>query len=110
MLEGLGRGMEAEACYRKAIALCPDHGPAHNNLGVVLMARNQAAEAVEAYRRAAALAPDSAEFRYNMGNALRKSGDFDAAIRAYREAITLCARLRRRMAGPRANLSTGKPT
>jgi predicted TPR repeat methyltransferase len=89
VLEGLGKLSEAEACYRKAISLRPDHAPAHNNLGVVLTAQKRAAEAVAVYRRAIELAPDSADFRYNLGNALRKAGEIEEAVAAYREAVAL---------------------
>ena len=43
---------EAEAHYRRAIAIDPGYGPAYVNLGMTLVALNRPEEAIEAYRRA----------------------------------------------------------
>jgi predicted O-linked N-acetylglucosamine transferase (SPINDLY family) len=54
----LERVAEAEAAYRKEVALHPDNGVGWCNLGVTLSETGRMTEAVACYRRAIALEPD----------------------------------------------------
>lgn len=69
----LGRLGQAEQVLRRAIESDQSFVPAWNNLGVVLMERNRAAEASEVFRRAFALdSGRSDEIRENLRLALAK--------------------------------------
>jgi hypothetical protein len=52
-----GRLAEAEASYRRALALDPRQAKAHNNLGAVLHMQGRLDEAIASYRRALELDP-----------------------------------------------------
>jgi tetratricopeptide (TPR) repeat protein len=89
----LGHGqkkyVEAEAAYRKAIALKPDLAVAYNNLGVALYNQGKPVEAEAAFRKAIALKPDFAGAYNNLGIALNNQGKPVEAEAAYRKAIAL---------------------
>src|SRR5204862_5733634 len=61
---------EAEAAYRKALALRPDYAEAHWGLGATLYDRKRPAEAEAAFRKTLALRPDDPKAYYNLGLAL----------------------------------------
>jgi tetratricopeptide (TPR) repeat protein len=85
----LHRPAEAEAVFRKAIALRPGYADAHYNLGVALLGQKMDAEAEAAYRRAIALRPDYAQAFNNLGLALRGQRKLKEAEAAFRRAIAL---------------------
>ncbi|MGR3632411.1 MAG: tetratricopeptide repeat protein [Limimaricola soesokkakensis] len=69
----LGRLGQAERLLRRAVAEDPDFAPAWNNLGVVLMETDRAAEAAESFRRAFALVDGGDDMvRDNLRRALAK--------------------------------------
>ena len=86
-LKELERWDEAEAEYRRAIALKPDYAMAHNNLGVLLKDRGKWDEAEAEYRRAIALKPSYAKPRNNLSDLLKDRGKWDEAEAEYRRAI-----------------------
>ena len=57
VMQDLGRLEEAEAIYKKAIALKPDH-KTHNNLGIVMQELGRLDEAEASYKKAITLKPD----------------------------------------------------
>jgi tetratricopeptide (TPR) repeat protein len=75
---------EAEAAYRKALALQPGWALAHSNLGSVLREQKRPAEAEAACRQALALRPDYALGHNNLGVALldlKRPAEAEAACR-----------------------------
>ena len=88
-LHKAGRLTEAEACYRRMLAVHPGHADAYSNLGVALKNQGKLDEAIAAYCKAICIKPDHVEAHSNLGNVLRDQGKFDEAVAAYREAIRI---------------------
>jgi Flp pilus assembly protein TadD len=91
-----GRLEEAEAHYRRSIAIDPDYGPAYVNLGIALMARGneslqagRPAEAIGHFSRAISAGQRSADLYNNLGIALVRMNREDEAIAAYKESLQL---------------------
>ena len=84
-LQELGRLDEAEASYRKAIALKPEYDEAYNNLGNTLKGLGRIDDAEASFREAIALKPDFAEAHYNLGNTLKESR-LDEAETSYKRS------------------------
>ncbi|CAO3378230.1 tetratricopeptide repeat protein [Azospirillum argentinense] len=82
-----GLAAEAEAAYRRTLALNPRFAEAHNNLGNVLRALGRAEEAVAAYREALACGLDHPLVHYNLASALKAAGDAASAERHFRRAL-----------------------
>lgn len=78
--------VQAEAWYRKAIALRPGFAAAHLNLGNAMRDQDRWAEAVDAYGQAALFQPDSPDAHHALGTALRVVGRLDEAIASYHTA------------------------
>ena len=78
---------EAEAQYRRAIAIDPGYGPAYVNLGMTLVALNRPEEAIEAYRRARELGSADVELDYKLANALLQAGRAAEAVGHFERAI-----------------------
>jgi tetratricopeptide (TPR) repeat protein len=88
-LGAIGRLGEAQAHYRRAIALEPGHPESRNNLGNLLKDQGQLTEAEGQFRRALALRPGYAEAHYNLGNVLLDQSRTEEAVKHYRRAIDL---------------------
>lgn len=82
-----GLAAEAEAAYRRTLALNPRFAEAHNNLGNVLRVLGRAEEAVAAYREALACGLDHPLVHYNLASALKAAGDTALAERHFRRAL-----------------------
>ena len=89
VLEAQGRGDEALAYIRQAIALDPQAPLFRVHLGNVLLSVGHATAAVEAFKSATRMQPTMAEAHYNLGNALRRCGSHDEAINAYQACLQL---------------------
>ena len=63
-LRELGKLDEAEASYRKAIALKPDAAGAHSNLGATLTELGRLDDAAASYRRVIALEPENSSAKH----------------------------------------------
>lgn len=85
----LKRPREAEAAFRRAIALEPAVAAGYNNLGNALRGQKRADDAVPAYRKAIDLAQDYAEAWSNLGTAIQDLGRPDEALAAYETALLL---------------------
>jgi tetratricopeptide (TPR) repeat protein len=81
-----GRYAEAEAFYRKSIALNPT-SPAFTNLGVALESLGRQDEARYCFSKAISLSPTSASAYYNLGRFLYGQDALEDAERAYRLAF-----------------------
>jgi protein O-GlcNAc transferase len=81
---------EAEAAFRKALALDAANGDAANNLGTLVEERGQHGEALALYEHATKTRPNLADAWFNLGNAREKTGDLIGA----RVAISRCHALR----------------
>ena len=80
-LKELGRLDEAEASYRKAIALKPDYIEAHFNLGNTLKKLDKLSEAEESYSHAIDLQPDFVPALMNRWELLFNRGEFETALK-----------------------------
>jgi tetratricopeptide (TPR) repeat protein len=86
---GAGRLPEAEAVYRKIVALWPGIAAAHNNLGIILAQQGKLDEALAQFERAVALEPNFAEAHNNLGNVLQAQSKRDQAALEFERAIAL---------------------
>jgi len=84
-----GELAQAEASFRRVLALDPGSGAAYVNLGVVMMRRKRWDDALAALRKADALAPGQPGVHLNIGLAYYRKSDFHAAIGPFAEALRL---------------------
>ena len=85
MLLRARQNVEAEAEYRTAIRLDPDHIDAYTNLGVLLTALNRNEEAVACFCKAITLRPKHREARRLMALAHCTIGEIDEAVKIFEE-------------------------
>ena len=85
----LGGFADAEACFRKVIAIKPDFADAHNNLGNTLKEQGMFVEAAECYQRAIAINPDHAEAYNGLGVVQLELGRVEEAIESLQRALKL---------------------
>ena len=89
VLRDQGRLAEAEATFRRSLALEPDSALALNNLGIVLQGQGRLAEAEAALRQAVGVKPDHARAHVNLGNVLLDLGRIGEAIEVLERAHAL---------------------
>src|SRR5437899_6055539 len=77
----------AEVLLRQALAADLYHGPAHSNLGTLLLKQGKLYEAAGEYEWAKRLLPGHPDPRMNLALTLEKAGRTDEAIAAYRTAL-----------------------
>jgi Flp pilus assembly protein TadD len=77
----------AEALLREALARDLFFGPAHNNLGVIHLARGELYEAASEFEWARKLLPASADPRINLAITLERAGRVGDAMGAYKFAL-----------------------
>lgn len=77
----------AESLLREALAADIFHAPAHNNLGVLLLARNDLYAAAEEFEWAKRLLPSHPDPRLNLAITLERAGRVDEAIESCRSAL-----------------------
>lgn len=78
---------KAEKLLREALAADLFHGPAHNNLGVIYLARGQLYEAAGEFEWARKLMPGNPDPRVNLAITLERAGKVDDALAAYTSAL-----------------------
>lgn len=86
-LEAGGDGAGAEAAYRRALALAPDHLGAVLNLGVLLAEGGRHADALALYDEALRALPDEPLLHFNRAIALEDEGRPFDAIEAYNACL-----------------------
>jgi tetratricopeptide (TPR) repeat protein len=84
-----GQYAEAEAYYREALRIWPDHSASLNNLGTAVLRQGRIDEAEACHRRALELNPVDYAILNNLGNVLWEQGRLDDAVRYYRQAVEL---------------------
>lgn len=80
---------EAEASFRRALAVDPGSHIAHYNLANLLVWKNKTEDAEDNYQKALQLKPNSVLPRVGLGILLRKRGDYQAAAVQFREALRI---------------------
>lgn len=88
-LKSAGRLAAAESCYRRALALRPDHALTLTNLGNLLKELERHDDALHYQRRAVEQAPEHHLIRQNLGIALRQAGRREEALDAFQRAVEL---------------------
>jgi Flp pilus assembly protein TadD len=79
--------LKAESMLREALTADLYFGPAHNNLGVVLLRRGELYSAAGEFEWARKLMPGSADPRMNLALTLERAGRTDEALSAYLGAL-----------------------
>lgn len=82
-----GRLAEAQAGYRRVLAVRPRHAPALHNLGLIAHQLGDQETAVDLVGKAIAVDGATAAFHNTHGNVLKAMGNLVAAIAGYRRAI-----------------------
>jgi predicted TPR repeat methyltransferase len=80
VLRAKGRVVEAEAAYRAAIRIDPDHSDAYNNLGVLLNGEKRQREAALCFSKVITLRPRQPEARRLLALAHHTLGEVDKAV------------------------------
>ncbi|MDX9911484.1 MAG: tetratricopeptide repeat protein [Phycisphaerales bacterium] len=78
---------KAEEMLREALRLDEFNGPAHNNLGVIALNRDDLYEAATRFDAARRLMPAQPDPRVNLGMVFERAGRIDDALDAYRSAL-----------------------
>lgn len=84
-----GRLAEADALYRRALQLDPEHTDSLHFLGVLSLQGGRADEAASLFGRALSLDPDNPALHYNVAGSCRALGQQEEAVAHYRRAIQL---------------------
>jgi tetratricopeptide (TPR) repeat protein len=84
-----GRLDEAEAMYRRALAISPRHAGTNHNLGVVTAAQGRHQSAIAYFDEVIAAEPNYAAAHYNRAVALQELGRSREAIRGFAQACAL---------------------
>ncbi len=79
----------AEALLRDALDADLYNGPAHNNLGIILLARGERYEAASEFEWARKLMPGHPDPRTNLALTLEQAGKTDEALDAYDAALAV---------------------
>lgn len=79
--------VEAEALLREALTADLWHGPAHNNLGVLLLKQDRLYEAAGEFEWARTLLPGHPDPRMNLGFVMERAGKVDDALACYDTAL-----------------------
>lgn len=79
----------AEALLRQALDADLFNGPAHNNLGVLLLQRGQLYDAANEFEWARKLLPGHPDPRVNLALTLEKAGKTESALDAYDSALAV---------------------
>jgi len=81
------RQVDAEACYRKALAMDAGLAAAQTNLGQIAFRRGDMTAARAAFEAALAMDPEQPEARFNLANLILESGDLELAVAELRRVL-----------------------
>lgn len=84
-----GQFQEAEACYKKALAIDPENADAIHLLGLLADAIGDKPLAIDLINAAISLDPSSAVFRNNLANIHKYLGESERAEARYLEALAI---------------------
>ena len=79
--------VKAEQLLKQALTLDTFYGPAHNNLGTLLLHRNMLYEAANEFEWARKLMPGHPDPRMNLALTLERAGRIDEALATYNSAL-----------------------
>jgi tetratricopeptide (TPR) repeat protein len=85
--QAAGQLNEADAGFRKALALQPDLPLAQHAYGKFLLAQDRLSEALPLLNKAMVAEPNNNAYRYQMAVALAKSGDVNAALPHFKRTV-----------------------
>ena len=80
---------QAIGFFERALALRPDYGSAHNNLGIVLARNGRTDDAIKHYLAALRIKPDFVQAHYNLGKAFYRKGNLDMALEHFQKAVQI---------------------
>ena len=83
----MGKEEEAEASFRKAIALQPDRWQTHNFLGTLLDRQKRHQDAIAEYEQGLRLRPDEPTLLNNSGLAYYLLGRYEEAVQSFQRAL-----------------------
>lgn len=86
--QSLANNAVEKPILEKAVALCPEHAAAWNNLGLVYEQEGQFDKAEQAYRQALEYRPDLAAPLAGLGDIAMAQGRFQVAIQWYERFLT----------------------
>ncbi|MEM1166487.1 MAG: tetratricopeptide repeat protein [Planctomycetota bacterium] len=99
----------AERLLREALAADIYHGPSHNNLGILLLARDELYAAANEFQWARKLMPGHPDPRVNLALTLERAGQTNEAIAAYDSALAVWDKYLPALQGKtRLQVSTGE--
>ena len=81
--------VEAERLLREALDADLYHGPSHNNLGILLLARGDLYDAAHEFEWARKLMPGHPSPRVNLAMTLERAGKVDDALDEYDSALAV---------------------
>ena len=84
-----GRLSEAESCYKKILALQPDHTDALHHRGVIAYQTGNFDSAIDLIKRSLALKPENAQAVNSLGGALKAKDQMEEAITCFHRALKL---------------------
>jgi len=84
-----GRLSEAESCYKKILALQPDHTDALHHWGVIAYQTGNFDSAIDLIKRSLALKPENAQAVNSLGGALKAKDQMEEAITCFHRALKL---------------------
>ena len=88
-LQGAGRLDEAIPHYRAAVAIRPEYGPSHTQLGNAFFAKGQVAEGMKHLEEAHRINPEDANILVQLGVGHGKMRALGLAASRYKQAISL---------------------
>ena len=85
----MNRARDAEALFKRVLAVSPNAGATWNNLGAAYLIDGNTDEAITALSRAIALNPELAVAHNGLGVAYARRGDLDRARQEWTQALAL---------------------